>query len=143
MSTNGWMLCGGAAAVFLGSLLPWVDVSNALGISVSAKPRSGGVVLFLILAAGAVAFGWPSTRDELSKRRLLGLTVAAALLTIFAITNWSDLADLQNRVRGQAVQINAGFGLYLYTAGVAAIWGCVARVFLADRRRSSSAVETA
>jgi hypothetical protein len=138
MSTSGWILCGAAAAVFLGSLLPWVQVSDALGISISAKPQSGGVFLFLILAAAALAIGWPAIRGGLSGRRWLGLTLAVAVLSIFAVTNWSDLGDLESTYRGQAIQVSAGIGLYLYTAGVVAFWVCVGRIFLARRRRVSA-----
>lgn len=132
MSGNGWLLIAGAVAVFVGSLLPWVEATGGFGITVSASPRSGGVVLFLILAAAVIALGWPATRGGLSMRRWIGLTLVAALLTLFAITNWSDLSDVENANPG--INVSAGGGLFLYTAGVAAIWVCVVRLLLARRR---------
>jgi hypothetical protein len=132
MSANGWLLTVGALAVFIGSLLPWVEATGGFGLTVAASPRSGGVVLFLILAAAAVALGWPAARGGLSKRRWIGLTLVAVLLSIFAVTNWSDLSDIENANPG--INVSAGGGLFLYTVGVAAIWVCVVRLLLARRR---------
>lgn len=136
ISTNGWTLIGSAAAIFIGSLLPWVQASSVLGLTVSASPRSGGVVLFLILVAAALAAGWPVTRGGLSTWRWIGLTLVAVLLAIFAITNWADLGKVERQSQG--VQVNAGVGLFLYTAGVVALWVCVVRLFLARRRSAST-----
>jgi flagellar biosynthesis protein FlhB len=87
----------------------------------------------MALAAVALGFGWPSTRGELSKRRLLGLALVAGVLSIFVVTNWSDLSQLQSA--DPEAQISGGAGLYLYTAGVVAMWVCVVRAFRARRRR--------
>lgn len=134
VSTTGWILVGGAVAVVIGSLLPWAQASDAFGITVSASPRGGGPVLLLVLAALGLYAGWPALRGGLSKRRLLGVAVIAAILTIFAITNWSDLGTLQSN--DHDIQVNAGSGLYLYTAGVVALWVSVVRTWR-PRRRSA------
>jgi hypothetical protein len=135
ISTNGWVLCGGAAAIVIGSLLPWVSVSSALGFSISSSPQGGSAFLFVVLAAAALAIGWPSIRSDLSTKRLVGLTVVVVVVSIFAITNWSDLGDLQSKYSGQGVSINGGAGLYLYTAGVVALWVCVVRLMRARLRQ--------
>jgi zinc-ribbon domain len=134
VTRNGWILCGGAAAIAIGSLLPWVSVSSSLGFSISSSPQGGSTVLFLVLVAGALAAGWPSIRSDLSTKRLIGLTAVVAVLTIFAVTNWSDLVNLENKYSGQGVSINGGVGLYLYTLGVVALWVCVVRLFRARQR---------
>jgi hypothetical protein len=135
VSTTGWILVGGAVAVVIGSLLPWAQASDAFGITVSASPRGGGPVLLLVLAALGLYAGWPALRGGLSKRRLLGVAVIAGILTIFAITNWSDLGTLQSN--DHDIQVNAGSGLYLYTAGVVALWVSVVRTWRPRRRPSA------
>ena len=132
LSRTGWILCGSAAAIVLASLLSWSQAS-ALGITISSSPRSGAPVFVMVLAAIALGFGWPSTRGELSKRRVLGLAAVAGVLSIFVVTNWSDLSRLQSA--DPEAQISAGAGLYLYTAGVVAMWVCVVRASLARRPR--------
>lgn len=129
MSANGWILCGGAAAIAIASLLPWAQVS-AIGVTISSSPRGGGPVLLIALAAIALGVGWPSMRNTLSQRRLIGLALVAGVLSIFVVTNWSDLSQLQRNNSG----VQAGAGLYLYTAGVVAMWVCVVRASLARRR---------
>jgi hypothetical protein len=141
MSATGWILCGGAAAVAVAALLPWSEASaSALGVtvsSVSSSPSGGGPVLLIVLAAAALGFGWPSLRGELSKWRCLGLAVVAGVLSIFVVSNWSDLGQLQRNNPG--VDVTAGAGLYLYTAGVVAIWVSVVREGLRWRRARSVA----
>lgn len=129
MSETGWLLCGGAAAIALGSLLPWAQTS-VVGITISASPRGGGPVLLMVLAAAALWIGRPAIQSKLSKRRLAGLTLVAGVLSIFMATNWSDI--------GQGT--TAGSGLFLYTAGVVAVWVCVVRVWLAGRRPLTTAL---
>jgi len=89
------------------------------------------VFVFALLAAAALGAGWPALRSRLSKRRWVGLTAAVVLLSIFAITNWSDLGKLEDSYPGQ---LSAGLGLYLYTVGVVAMWVCVVRLLLTRRR---------
>jgi hypothetical protein len=136
MSATGWILCGGAVGVAVAALLPWSQASaSAFGVtvaSVSSSPAGGGPVLLIALAAAALGFGWPSLRGELAQRRWLGLVVVAGVLSIFVVTNWSDLSQLQRNNPG--VQVTAGAGLYLYTAGVVALWVSVAREAVRRRR---------
>ncbi len=86
----------------------------------------------MVLAAAALGIGWPATHSALSKRRFVGLALVAGVLSIFVITNWSDLGTLQTQ--NPEAQISAGSGLFLYTAGVIAMWVCVVRIFMARRR---------
>lgn len=131
ISATGWLLCGGAAAIVIASFLPWSQAS-ALGITFSSKPSSGAPALLMILAAVALGLGWPGVRGTLSKRRLVGVAIVAGVLSIFVVTNWSDLSKLQSD--NPSANISGGSGLYLYTAGVVALWVCAVRVLSAWRR---------
>ena len=131
ISATGWLLCGGAAAIVIASFLPWSQAS-ALGITFSSKPSSGAPALLMILAAVALGLGWPGVRGTLSKRRLVGVAIVAGVLSIFVVTNWSDLSKLQSD--NPSANISGGSGLYLYTAGVVALWVCAIRVLSAWRR---------
>ena len=137
VSANGWLLCGGAAAIVIGSLLPWVAVSSdGIGIPISSSPPGSAPLVLMALGAGALGFGWPVIRSKLSKRRLVGLAVVAGVLSIFVVTNWNDLSHLEQQAKSaqSVIQVSAGSGLFLYTAGVVAMWVCVVRVSLSRRR---------
>jgi hypothetical protein len=137
VSPNGWILCGGAAAVVIASLLPWVALSSGgIGIPISSSPPGSAPLVLIALAAGALGLGWPSIRTKLSKRRLIGLAVVAGVLSIFVVTNWTDLSHLEQQAQSAqaVVQVSAGSGLYLYTVGVMAMWVCVVRAGLLRRR---------
>ena len=134
VTRNGWWLLGGALLVFIGSLLPWSQ-ENVGGIAaVSSHPGGGGVVVFLFLAICTVAAAWPLLMGALSNRRLLGSTVTVGLLTLFAITNWSDLHNVQQQAAGGIVTVSAGSGLVLYTVGVVALCVLIVRLWLFRRR---------
>lgn len=143
VTRNGWWLLGGVLLVFIGSLLPWASVSAGGVVAVSSQPGGGGVVIFLFLAICTVAAAWPLLTGVLSKRRLLGTTVPVALLTLFAITNWSDLHNVQQQAAGGLtggfVTVSAGSGLVLYTVGVVVLCVLVVRLWLFRRRTASAA----
>src|SRR5581483_1541258 len=83
LPATGWILGGGAVAIFIGSLLPWVQLDAGFGIVVSSRPRGGGPVLLIALAVAAVAIGWPLLAGPLPWRRWLGLAVVTGVLSIF------------------------------------------------------------
>lgn len=144
VTRNGWWLLGGAVLVFIGSLLPWVQAS-AGGAGVSSHPGGGAVVIFLALAICTVVAAWPLLTGVLSKRRLLGTTVVVAVLTLFAITNWSDLHNVQQQVNGatdglgSTVTVSAGSGLVLYTLGVVVLCVLIVRLWLFRRHAAPTA----
>lgn len=141
VTRRGWWLLGGALLVFIGSLLPWVQQSVDGYSTVSAHPGGGGVMIFLVLALAAVAAGWPLLAGGLSRRRLVGMSIVAALLAFFAVTNWSDLNSVQKQAAGlggglATVSVSAGSGLMLYTAGVLVLSTLTARLWLSRRHRA-------
>ena len=139
VTRNGWWLLGGALLVFIGSLLPWSQ-ENVGGIAaVSSHPGGGGVVVFLFLAVCTVAAAWPLLMGALSNRRLLGATVTVAFLTLFAITNWSDLHNVQQQAAGGFVTVSAGSGLVIYTIGVVVLCVLVVRLWLFRRHPAPTA----
>ena len=138
VTKKGWWLLGGALLVFIGSLLPWAQASAGAVVAVSSQPGGGGVVIFLFLVICTVVAAWPLLTGVLSKRRLLGTTAAVGLLTLFAITNWSDLHNVEQQAAGGLtggfVTVSAGSGLVLYTVGVVVLCVLVVRLWLFRRR---------
>jgi hypothetical protein len=134
LSPTGWLLCGGVAAVVVAALLPWAQASE-LGITVSTKPSGGGPVFLIVLAGLALLIGWPAVRQKVARRRALGLLLMVAIISIFAITNWNSLGDLQHTHRDE--NITAGSGLVLYTVGVVVLWVSAVRTWR-SRLRSTS-----
>ena len=136
VTRNGWWLLGGVLLVFIGSLLPWAQAS-VVGTGISSHPGGGAVVIFLFLVICTLVAAWPLLTGVLSKRRLLGTTAVVAILTLFAITNWSDLSKAQQQVNsgltGGLVTVSAGSGLVLYTAGVVVLCVLIVRLWLFRR----------
>ena len=137
VTRNGWWLLGGVLLVFIGSLLPWAQAS-VVGTGISSHPGGGAVVIFLFLVICTLVAAWPVLTGVLSKRRLLGTTAVVAILTLFAITNWSDLSKAQQQINsgltGGLVTVSAGSGLVLYTAGVVVLCVLIVRLWLFHRR---------
>ena len=145
MTRKGWWLLGGAALVLIGSLLPWAQ-DSVDGYSAPADhPGGGGVAVFLVLAIAVVAAGWPLLTGGISKRRLMTTSAVAALLGLFAVTNWSDLNSVQkqaDRYGGGFVKVSvtAGSGLVLYTVGVLILCVLITRLWLPLRRAAPATV---
>ncbi len=137
VTRKGWWLLGGVLLVFIGSLLPWDQESVGGYSGISAHPGGGGVVVFLLLAICTVAVARPLLTGALSKRRLVPTTVVVAILTLLAMTNWSDLHNVEQQADGGYVTVSAGSGLVLYTVGVVVLCTLVVRLWLS--RRSAAA----
>lgn len=152
VTRNGWWLLGGALLVFIGSLLPLGQESIDGEAAGSLHHSGGAVVVFLLLALCTVMAALPLLTGVLSKRRLLGATVVVAILTLFAITDWSGLSSIQKQANhassgifgipgtGGSVTVSAGSGILLYTVGVVVLCVLVVRLWLFRRRAAATAV---
>jgi hypothetical protein len=142
---TGWFLIAGGLGVVIAGFLPWAQLSVEGVVVQSASPRGGGPVVLIVLVAIALAFGYPAVNTRaLVLWRRIGVTVPVLVLSIFVITNWTDLNSLQTQFNsssggdaGGIASANAGSGLYLYTAAVIAIWIGVIRIWFARTDHSS------
>jgi hypothetical protein len=100
----------------------------------NVSKQGGGEVLLIVLAAIAVAFGYPALNARsLAIWRRIGITVTVIVLSIFVISNWSDFNSIRSQFDSSTglASVNAGSGLYLYTVAVIAIWISAVRIWLA------------
>jgi hypothetical protein len=125
-------LCGGAAAIALGALLPWAEAGQTLGGTVTVSPPGGGVVFLWALAGAVVWLSFTALHGSLSMPRRLGLTALAALLTLFVFSNFSAVSQYED------LGVRAGTGLYLYSAGVVAVVVGVVRAWFTSLRKATS-----
>ena len=107
LSPMARLLFAGVAVAAVGTLLPW-EQDTILGRSVTRGPSdvAGGAALLLGLLAAVVWVGWPARVGKLAKRRLVGLTVLAAMLSFFVL---AKLAALGN---AQGANSNSGSALF-------------------------------
>jgi hypothetical protein len=147
VTRNGWWLLAGAVLVLIGTLLPWARQSVDGYATVSTNPGGGSVIVFLVLAIAVVAAGWPLLTGGLPKRRLIGTSVAAGFLALFAVTNWSNLNTVQKQAAGlggglETVRVSAGSGLALYTVGVVVLCVLIVRLWVPLRRAAQTAASS-
>ena len=142
MTPTAWFLLGGSAIAALGSLLPWEQDTTALGTHVTAGPTSVavGAAMLLGLLAAVVWIAWPSRVGSLSKARRLGVMAIAALLAFLVFAKFNAIAtasshrapadsDLGLFGATSTMRYGPGFGLFVYGAGVMAIWIGVVRAW--------------
>ena len=147
MTPTGWFLLGGAAIAALGTLLPWEQDTTPLGTHVTAGPTSvaGGAAMLLGLLAAVVWIAWPSRVGSLSKARRLGVMAIAALLALFVFAKVNAIATASSHSASDSdlglfgavpsMSYGPGLGLFVYGAGVAAIWIGAVRAWLNGRVR--------
>lgn len=146
LSAIAWLVFAGCAAAAIGALLPWEQATMPFGVKLTAGPAdsAGGVIMLWALLAAVVWIAWPVRVGKLLKNRLVGLTAVVALLSMFMIAKWAGLADAQSSSSdstfGEALQVNTGpgLGLFLYSAGMVAIWVGVVRSWLGFGRQVGS-----
>jgi hypothetical protein len=145
MSSVGKLLPGGVAVAAVASFLPWVTVSGPFGVQTSATPSQGGVIAYILVALAATTWAaWPATTGSLSKKRCVGLTIAVAFVSLYAVGAFYGLHQVQTQIDalGEApsffgatdiAKIEPGLGLYIYTAAMLTLWVGVVRAWRTRR----------
>jgi hypothetical protein len=148
MSSTSLVLFGGAAVAGIGTMLPWADVSSSYGYTASAAPADIGSAAFLLLGLVALVvwLAWPTRERPISTGRLIGLVAVVALMTFFAMSNFSAIADYQEGLNASAdtsvfgsvmedytSTASPGLGLWLWLAGSIALWVGAFRAWRASR----------
>jgi hypothetical protein len=155
-STTTKILAGGLAVALVAIMLPWESDTTTSGETINATPSDTGqlpYLLVLIALAGWAA--WPTLSGTLSLKRRIGLAVVVAVLSLFAIGKFAALGDAQSEIDegsstpdftdeagnfdldmddyfGSGIEEYApGFGLFLFSGALVALWVGVARVWLA------------
>jgi hypothetical protein len=131
------VVLAGAAAVALGSVLPWATVNSAIfgDTQVSGIRGDGQITLLLAIVLGSVG-----TVDLLTGRRHRALPivtlVSAALAVVTCAIDLGDVRRVARRETGIPVNASVGYGLYLTLAGsIGAAIGSIVGLF----RRSGTA----
>jgi hypothetical protein len=83
-----WLISGGVAAVVVGALLPWAEVTAAFIGTVSKRGIEGDGVITLVLGVGAGLAAWRSAQGTGRKGFITGV-VLAALIVATAVYTWS------------------------------------------------------
>jgi hypothetical protein len=110
-----WVAYGGAGAVVLGSLLPWVTVHSAFGSISIAGTEGDGVITLIIGLAFAAGFA-------AKKTVLAALAGFAALgMAIYELTNvQSGIRDAEREL-GEFATASVGIGLWIVLIGAIAM----------------------
>jgi hypothetical protein len=112
----GWIVLGGAIALFVGSFLPWASVDTVFG-SVSKNGTSGDGVFTLVGAVVVALLTFPAVKQPVARGRSMAAFIVALLAGVICVV---DIVDV-NRVADEAgAQVNVGAGLWLCAVGAGA-----------------------
>lgn len=126
-----WIALGGAGAVVLGSLMPWVNVDGTLGGGDVAGTEGDGV-LTLILGLGFIGL-------YLGEKPWMALVAAFVAIGVLFIAVW-DMVNVQTEINDRPPEIEAfahvsiGIGLWFVGLG-----GSAMLIGLIGRHRTSLA----
>jgi hypothetical protein len=131
-----WLPLGGAAILFLGSLLPWASL---LGASISGTTSGvfdfGGGLVTLGIAIVVAALVLPITAaqyQQYQRQRMIGALALSAIALI--IVGW-NIVDIGHAASGSGGLASAGFGLYVAALGsVAATVGSAGLLAVSQSR---------
>lgn len=152
ISSAGKMLLGGAAVAAVASFLPWITFTAPFDVQTSATPSQGGVLAYILAALAATTWAaWPATSGGLSKKRCVGLTLAVAFVSLYAVGAFYGLHQVQTQIDGlgeatgffgatDIAKIEPGLGLYVYSAAMVALWVGVLRAWRTRPARRSMTV---
>ena len=127
----GWLLFGGLLVAILASFLPFFSITvTGLNISEGVGMKGAFRVVVFLLVALAVGLAVPMfTGSALDSRRLIGITVAVALLIGLGILAYSVNSSPEGLENVAGLDVSPAFGFYLYflgiiaaTAGVVMFW---------------------
>jgi hypothetical protein len=132
-----WVVIVAAAAIAIGSFLPWATLSAPFVGTISKSGVQGGDGILSLVGAGVLALLAFIAIGSRGKRRFLTLLIVLVSAGVAALGGY-EFADLANRFHavkndpaiGGSVLPMYGTGLYVLTAGaaLALIAGfCVAR----------------
>jgi hypothetical protein len=110
-----WVAFGGAGAVAVGSLLPWVTVHSAFGSISVAGTEGDGVITLIIGLAFAAAYA--------AKKIPLAAPAgfAALVMAIYELTNvQSGIRDAEREL-GEFATASVGIGLWIVLIGAIAM----------------------
>ncbi|HZX53380.1 MAG TPA: hypothetical protein VFE86_01795 [Ilumatobacteraceae bacterium] len=149
------LLCAGIGIAAVGSFLPWVTATDDFGDSYSATASDNKSTLFALLLIGLAASAWaawPALTGRLSKLRRVGLTAAAAFVSVLAVESFVEIARVRSAMShlgGPAsvngidlAKIDPGIGLLMYTAGSIVLWVGVACAWRSTPARVGGSVAT-
>jgi hypothetical protein len=126
------ILCGGAAAAVLGSLMPWIQVTQSfLGLDVTqtAKLTGVGVLYVLLMGVGVAWLGYPALTGGLSAGRRIGLTaVAATMPLLLAVSLTYQASQVPDG------ELAPGVGMVFFVVGTIAVGIGVMRTWFAGSR---------
>jgi lysylphosphatidylglycerol synthetase-like protein (DUF2156 family) len=131
LPTAGWVLLGGLLVTIIASFLPFFTLSvKGLDISESVGMRGAfRVIVFLLVAVGVGLLVPMFSGKPLDSRRLIGTTVAAALLIGLGILAYVVNSKPEGLENVAGLEVSPAFGFYLYfigviaaTAGVVMLW---------------------
>jgi peptidoglycan/LPS O-acetylase OafA/YrhL len=118
--TCGRLILGGAAALAIGSVMPWATVNAALlgTYSVSGLHGGGLATLAIALTIGVLARHAP--RDPFTKRRRAVIVGVSVLAAVIVAINFADVQSLAGK-GGPLVDVRPGIGLFIAAAAVVPI----------------------
>lgn len=119
-SSDAALLLGGAAALALGSFLPWETVTAPLFGTITANGMQAGGLFTLASAALILALAWRVGREHLSRRAAFGIFAAAGVALLTVIVKFAVVMSDTAKARGVAA-VSAGSGLYICAAAVLVI----------------------
>lgn len=137
------LVLGGAAALAVGSFMPWIEATAPLvgSLSRSGTDGAGDGWVLVIIAIITVVLAWPFVNG---RRLKAGVAIWVAVLGLIAVvvTVW-DLIDVLDRVddiqSDNFAVASVGTGLYLVAAGAIAVTvGGVIEYSAARARRSAA-----
>jgi hypothetical protein len=137
-STTTWLFYGGLVFAVIGIFSPWVDIS-ALGIHEGSGdwgPNIDWKYAALLVIAVAAWLAWPTiSGSQIPVNHRIGLTVAVGILGLVVLIGFYDIISFSSALSAQMynthlVDVDPGFGLYLYAAGVIASAVGVVRIWI-------------